>query len=139
MELEIEEVHSIIKMLQSEDISNHQVAFELLNKVNYKKNLGMIMLIIKKAHITDGVWKVNCPKIVKKLFKIEGFPKSNSLYNLILTYPKLLKFLINNKCSINSIYLYEEYLHFDINNSYENLGFDMKDLSINVKIKMINE
>lgn len=139
MELEIEEVHSIIKMLQSEDISNHQVAFELLNKVNYKKNLGMIMLIIKKAHITDGVWKVNCPKIVKKLFKIEGFPKSNSLYNLILTYPILLKFLINNKCSINSIYLYQEYLHFDINNSYENLGFDMKDLSINVKIKMINE
>lgn len=125
MELEIEEVYNIIKMLQSKDVSNHQVAFEILNKVDYEKNLGMFLIIIKKGNIKTAILRNNCPDLTKKILSIPDMFEGVSSFALSLSYPRLLKFLIDNKCSANSLKAYQKYVQDFVNTSYGKFGFDM--------------
>ena len=134
MELKIKEVHSIIKMLQSEDVSNHQVAFEILNKVDYEKNLGELFVIYTVSKIKDTIWKTNCQDLYNFLFGKEAIYFGLKLSNSYLTFDKLLIILKKNNSSKNSFILYQYFFEERVKKFLSDTGYPIKDFNITIKL-----
>jgi len=137
MKLKIEEVKNLIKMLSSEDSSNHEVVFEILNKLDFEKNLGEILIIIKKAAFSDSLWILNCKDITTKLSAMDVFNKKETSYSFCLTFPELLEVLMVNNCSSGSKKLYKEVLNDYVNKFLKDLGYDMNHVNVEVTLKNI--
>lgn len=133
--LEIEEVKNLIKMLSSEDSSNHEVVFEILNKLDFEKNLGEILIIIKKAAFLDSLWIMNCKDITTKLSAMDVFSKKETSYSFCLTFPELLEVLMTNNCSSGSIKLYKEMLNDYVNKFLKDLGYNMNHVNVELTLK----
>jgi hypothetical protein len=138
MALTIEEVKNIIKMLSSEDSSNHEVAFEILNRLDLAESLGEILIIIKKAMLLDSTWITNCPELITKLCEIPGFSIKENSYSFCLNYPQLLEFLLENNCSPNSLKIYEELLNEHLDATFKSLGYDMNHIIIRAVVQNSN-
>lgn len=131
MKLKIEEVKNLIKMLSSEDSSNHEIAFEILNKLNFETNLGELLIIYKESKLQKYKFK--------KLYSFfeEKFEEFNQYPEYFIDYSSLLMFLKKYKCSKNSFRLYEYFFEKYIKDLLITTGysFTIKDFDIHFKLK----
>jgi len=127
MELSTEQIKNLLKMFNSFDESNHTVAFELINTLNYEKCLGELLVLYKFSNVEYSIWEKNSPNVINFLeSKIEdnNFSKGNCF-----------KILLNHNCSKVSQKLYLELINDSVFKLLNSIDYPMDKLHLMLTIK----
>ena len=122
-----EETRNLIMMLQSQDADNHTIAFESLKNVDFNKYIGELLVLYKFGGHNMANWNTHCKTIAAKLEKV--------LDSVILSSPKTLSLITENKGSKASVELFMEFFVRDMTKMLMSIGYPTDKFEVNIKLK----
>jgi hypothetical protein len=121
------EIHNIMKMLNSADHDDRQVAYKLLEKINLEKNFGEILFIFSVISVNANL-QINCKKVYEFLnVHVRGSNFGTSIQ--LKAYELIIK-----QGSDISKKLMIEYLNSFYKDILRTLGYP-KEIEIQLKLK----
>lgn len=123
---------SLNKMLMSSDKENATLAMSLLENINFKKNLVLILLLYKKTHHTPYTWLTAAPKVWLKM-KSAGVSDTKPL-----TYKDILAIMQEKKVPADQVELFVQSVNDTLKNDLAQYGYDFIDkIEITLKPKTV--
>jgi hypothetical protein len=123
---------TLLKMLNSTDEGNSELAMSLLESVDFKKNLVLILLLYKKSTRLYVEWKERAPKLSAKMQRAglqQGCP---------LTYKDILKIMQDKKVAEEQVALFVQAVNNSLQKDLCQYGYDfIEKIQITIKPKMV--
>ena len=109
---------TLFRMMASPDTENVSIAISLLDTVDFKKNMVLILLLYKKSHQVPEYWKKNAPKLWKKM-KGAGVSEDKPL-----TYKDLLSIMQAKKVPEEQVAMFVQSVNDTLKNDLAQYGYD---------------
>lgn len=123
---------TLSKMIMSEDTENGNLALSLLETVDFKKNMVLILTLYKKTNQTPDYWKKQAPKLWAKMKKA-GVPEETPL-----TYKDMLKIMQEKKISHDQVNIFVQSVNDTLMQDLALYGYDFIDkIEITLKPKTV--
>ena len=125
---------SLEKMILSSDVENRVMAINVLDSVDFNKNVAMILLIYKATKEKD-LWKEIAPSLYNKINRIRKNVDKNFVYNS-LTFREILDILKEKNCGEKDINIFLKAVSLVLLKDLSEYGFDfIESLDITIKKK----
>jgi hypothetical protein len=124
---------SLEKMILSSDVENRVMAINVLDSVDFNKNIAMILLIYKATKDKD-LWKEIAPNLYNKINKVRKVDEKN--LNHSLTFREILDVLKQKNCGEKDINIFLKAVSLVLLKDLSEYGFDfIETLDITIKKK----
>jgi hypothetical protein len=123
---------TLFRMLNSPDEENPQLAMSLLESVDFKKNLVLILLLFKKSKRISIEWKEWAPKLWAKIQRLGVQP------GCPLTYKDILKIMQDKQVAEEQVALFVQAVNNSLQKDLCQYGYDfIEKIQITIKPKMV--
>ena len=127
MKLSKTELNNLISMFNSVDAENHTIAFQAID--NSGLTVPELIVLYKYSKKDSTTWSKQAPKSYKLLMPILSEQIGS------LSSARVLGLLTTHKADKLLVELFIENFVRDLTNMLGNIGYDMNQISIDVKIK----
>jgi hypothetical protein len=126
------EYDTLFRMINSPDEENSKLAMSLLEGVNFKKNLVLILLLYKKSSRLFIEWKAWAPKLSGKVQRLGVQP------GCPLTYKDILKIMQDQQVAEEQVVLFVQAVNNSLKKDLCSYGYDfIEKIEITIKPKTI--
>ena len=123
---------TLSRMLMSSDKENTNLAISLLDTVDFKKNMVLILLLYKKSHQVPEYWKEHAPKLWGKM-KRAGVSEDKPL-----TYKEILAMMQAKKVPQEQVAMFVQSVNDTLKNDLAQYGYDfIEKIEITLKHKTV--
>lgn len=129
--MNIKQIKNTISMLESPDKENHLVGLKVLENIDYKENLVVLLLCYKFGNPKEAGWIDDAPKAFKYM---KGKVKLNKQHTF--TYKDIFTAIVKTKAAVGQMDLFLDYFSLYLSEQCKVLGYDfIGEIEMKVKAK----